>query len=103
MQEEVLHQRVKLAMKEGRGYSIPLGPVNLVAVVTENGLICNDVVDIEALENYDYPAAKIGPAEGSVIETLEDLMEGEVTAANLHAVQHRIEVGMSAREAANRL
>ncbi len=97
------HERVKLAMKEGEGFVIPLGSVNLVAVVTEHGVVGNDFLDVEMLENFDYPAARVGPAEGEFIETIDDLLEGEVKEVNLHAVQRRIEVGMSGREALDRL
>lgn len=100
---EFRHERVKLAMKEGEGYVIPMGPTNLVAVVTDSGVVGNKLLDAEMRENFDFAAARIAPAEGDVIESLEDLMEGEVGAANLHAVQRHIEVGMSAREALNRL
>ena len=100
---EFRHERVKLAMKEGEGYVIPMGPTSLVAVVTDHGVVGNDLLDTEMLENFDFAAAKIAPTEGDVIESLEDLMEGEVKAANLHAVQRHVEVGMSALEALNRL
>jgi uncharacterized protein YunC (DUF1805 family) len=100
---EFRHERVKLAMKEGEGYVIPMGPTNLVTVVTDHGVVGNDLLDTEMLENFEVAAAKIGPAEGDVIESLEDLMAGEVKVANLHAVQRRVEVGMGALEALNRL
>ena len=74
-----------------------------MAVVTDHGVVGNDLLDTEMLENFDFAAAKIAPAEGGVIEGLEDLLEGEVRTANLHAVQRRIEVGMGALEALNRL
>jgi uncharacterized protein YunC (DUF1805 family) len=77
--------------------------VNLVAVVTDHGVVGNDLLDTEMLENFDFAAAKIAPAEGDVIETFEDLIEGEVKAANLHAVQRHVELGMNALEALNRL
>jgi uncharacterized protein YunC (DUF1805 family) len=100
---EFRHERVKLAMKTGEGYVIPMGPTALVAVVTDQGVVGNDLLDTEMLENFDFPAAKIAPAGGDIIESLEDLIEGEVRAANLHAVQRRVEAGMTALEALNRL
>lgn len=103
MLQEFRHERVKLSMKTGEGYVIPMGPTALVAVVTDHGVVGNDLLDTEMLETFDFAAAKIAPAEGDVIETLEDLIEGEVRAANLHAVQRRVEAGMNALEALNRL
>jgi uncharacterized protein YunC (DUF1805 family) len=55
------------------------------------------------LEHFEFAAARVAPAEGDVIESLEDLIDGEVRAANLHALQRHIEVGMNALEALNRL
>ena len=103
MMMEFGHVRVKLSMKEGEGFVIPLGQVNLVAVKTEHGVVANDFLDVESLENFEYPAAKVGPAEGDVIKTIDELLEGEVKVANLHAIQRRIEVGMSGRDALDRL
>jgi uncharacterized protein YunC (DUF1805 family) len=97
------HDLVKLAMKTGEGYVIPMGPTSLVAVVTDHGVVGNDLLDTEMLEHFEFAAARVAPAEGDVIESLEDLIDGEVRAANLHALQRHIEVGMNALEALNRL
>jgi uncharacterized protein YunC (DUF1805 family) len=94
---------VRLAMKVGKGYVIPMGPKNLVAVVTDLGVVGNDLLNTGMLEHFEFAAAKVAPADGDVIESLDDLIEGEVRAANLHAVRRRVEVGMSALEALNRL
>ncbi|MFY1645140.1 DUF1805 domain-containing protein, partial [Methanoculleus bourgensis] len=52
---------------------------------------------------FGVPAAIVGVSEESTLETLDDLMDAEVKAANLPAVQRRVEIGMSGREALNRM
>ncbi len=103
MLAQITPQHIRLSYKDAEGFVIPLGTTSLVLAVTDTGLIANDIVDIEALENFDYPAAQIGPAQGDIVDTLEELLEGEVKAANLHAIQRRVEVGMPALEALNRI
>jgi hypothetical protein len=57
----------------------------------------------EALANAGVPAAIVGVSEESSLENLDDLMDAEVRAVNLPAVQRRVEVGMPGREALNRM
>jgi len=98
------HETVRLAGKEADGYVIPLGPVNLVAVVTDAGMVGCGAFDVDALEKFGYPAARVKPAEGaSSIETIDDLLRGEIKGANRHAGEHGVAVGMTGREALERL
>ena len=90
---------VTLLHSEGTGYVIPLGPVNLVAVVTKIGLVGCGAFDVMALEKFGYPAARVKPARGSSIETIEDLLSGEIREANSPAKKYGIETGMSGKEA----
>ncbi|RXE57424.1 hypothetical protein ABH15_01445 [Methanoculleus taiwanensis] len=99
----MMHERIRLAYKDAYSYVIPIGSVKLMAVVTETGMIGTVGFDIEAIENLGVPAAVVHAGEGMAIESIDDLLDGEVKAANLHAVQHRVEVGMSGREALNRM
>ncbi|HQQ37887.1 MAG TPA: hypothetical protein PK602_07255 [Methanothrix sp.] len=50
------HEIVELSGKQARGYVIPLGPVNLVAVVTEVGLVGCGAFDVMALSSFRYSA-----------------------------------------------
>ncbi|MDK2915529.1 MAG: hypothetical protein PWR25_86 [Euryarchaeota archaeon] len=98
------HETVRLAGKDADGYVIPLGPVNLVAVVTDTGMVGCGAFDIDALEKFGYPAARVKPAGGaSSIETIEDLLRGEIKGANRHAAERGVAVGMTGREALDRL
>ncbi len=102
-QQILCHQRARLSYKDAFGYVIPVGKTSLMAWVTDEGLIGTDGFDIEALANSGVPAAIVGVSEESTLETLDDLMDAEVKAANLPAVQRRVDVGISGREALNRM
>ncbi|MDK2990449.1 MAG: hypothetical protein PWR16_1978 [Methanoculleus sp.] len=105
MAEQILcHQRTRLSYKDAYGYVIPIGEsTSLMAWVTDEGMIGTDGFDIEALANAGVPAAIVGVSEESTLDSLDDLMDAEVRAANLPAVQRRIEIGMPGREALNRM
>ena len=77
------HIKVQLSGKQADGYVIPLGPVSLVNVVTDVGMVGCGAFDIAALNNFSYPAAKVRPAQGSSIATIEDLLQGIVKEVNL--------------------
>ncbi len=103
-QRPMQHETVTLAGKEADGYVISLGPVNLVAVVTDTGMVGCGAFDVDALEKFGYPAARVKPAGGaSSIETIDDLLRGEIKGANRHAEERGVAVGMTGREALERL
>jgi uncharacterized protein YunC (DUF1805 family) len=102
-QEILCHQRVRLSYKDAFGYVIPVGTTSLMTWVTDEGMIGTEGFDIDALAVFGVPAAIVGVSEESTLETLDDLMDAEVKAVNLPAVQRRIEIGMSGREALNRM
>ncbi len=101
-QQILCHQRTRLSYKDAYGYVIPVGSTSLMAWVTDEGMIGTDGFDIEALANAGVPAAIVGASE-STLEDLDALMDAEVKAANLPAVQRRVEIGMPGREALNRM
>ncbi|MGV8176002.1 MAG: YunC family protein, partial [Methanothrix sp.] len=70
------HKIVQLKGKNADGYVIPLGKVNLVNVVTDVGMVGCGAFDVMALNNFDYPAAKVRPAHGSSISNIDDLLDG---------------------------
>jgi len=98
-EESMDHETVELAGKQAHGYVIPLGPVNLVAVVTEVGMVGCGAFDVMALNSFGYPAARVRPSEGSSISNIEDLLEGIVKEANPAAEKRGVKIGMSGREA----
>ncbi len=103
MAEQILcHQRTRLSYKDAYGYVIPVGSTSLMAWVTDEGMIGTAGFDIEALANVGVPAAIVGASE-STLDNLDGLMDAEVRAANLPAVQRRVEIGMPGREALNRM
>ena len=50
------HEKVQLKNKQADGYIIPLGPVNVVGVVTDGGMVGCGAFDVIALDRFDYPA-----------------------------------------------
>ena len=93
------HTKVQLLGKQADGYVIPLGPVNLVNVVTDIGMVGCGAFDVAALNNFGYPAAKVRPSQGSSIATIEDLLLGIVKEVNPNAETLGLKVGLTGREA----
>ena len=93
------HIKVQLPGKQADGYVIPLGPVNLVNVVTDVGMAGCGAFDVAALNNFGYPAAKVRPSQGSSIATIEDLLQGIVKEVNPNAETLGLKVGLTGREA----
>ncbi len=90
---------VPLQRKSGAGYVVPLGPANLVFVITDVGMVGCGAFDVMALEKFGYPAARVRPGHGPVIATIEDLLEGIIRDANPSAERCGIRAGMTGREA----
>lgn len=99
----MMHQKIQLANKQADGYVIPLGPVNLVNVVTDVGMVGCGAFDVEALNKFGYPAARVRPTRGESIATIDDLLAGAVKDANAAAIELDIKIGMSGREALDRM
>jgi len=95
--------KVELGGKSARGFVYPLGPVNLVAVVTEAGMVGCGAFDVAALEKFGYPAARVRPSTGPSVASIPDLLAGIVKDANGSAQAHGVKPGMTGREALERL
>ena len=95
----MFHEKIQLTNKEADGYVMPLGPVNLVYVTTDSGMVGCGAFDVAALDNFGYPAARVRPTRGSSIATTEDLLVGEVKDANEAAASLGVKIGMPGREA----
>ncbi len=93
------HIKMHLAGKQADGYVIALGPVNLVNVVTDVGMVGCEAFDVSALSNFGYPAARVRPAQGDSIATIEDLLQGIVKEVNPAAEKLGLNVDRSGREA----
>jgi len=90
---------VKLSKKTATGFVIPLGPANLVAVKTDTGLVGCGAFDVAALDSFQYPAAKVRPANGPSIVTVDDILTGIIKEANRSALARGIQTGMTGRQA----
>lgn len=93
------HTKIQLAKKQADGYVIPLGPVNLVSVITDVGMVGCGAFDVVALNNFGYPAAKVRPVEGNSIATIDDLMRGIVKEVNPAAAERGLKLGITGKEA----
>lgn len=89
---------VHLTKKTAQGYVIPFGPVNLVMVLTDAGMVGCGMFDVSALDSFSFPAAKVRAATGGVV-TIDDLLKGTVKEANRSAMGKGITVGMTGRQA----
>ena len=94
---------VELGGKSARGFVYPLGPVSLVAVVTDVGMVGCGAFDVMALEKFGYPAARVRPSTGSSVASIPDLLAGIVKDANGPAQARGVKIGMTGREALERL
>jgi len=94
---------VKLAHKEAQGIVIPLGPLNLVAITTDIGMVGCGAFDVAAMDSFSFPAAKVRPAVGPSINDTNDILSGIVKEANRSAMGRGIRTGMTGREALDHL
>ena len=97
------HEKVQITNAQADGYILELGPVNLVNAVTRRGMVACGAFDVAALDRFDYPAARVKSARGDPIATIEDLLSGVVDEVNAAAVKCGVVVGMSGREALERM
>ena len=99
----IRHDRVAV---DGRTVDVvvqPIGPVNLVYARTERGILACGAIDPAALEKFGIATARVKPATGGSIGTLDDLLAGEVREANAPAQVLGIQPGMTGRAALARL
>ena len=92
-------EEIPLINSVGTGYVLPLGPVNLVWVIAGKGLIGCGAIDVAALGRFGYPAARVRPASGTMITTLDDLLSGVIKEANPAAESLGVRTGMKGKEA----
>ncbi len=95
----MIHKKVQLGTKQAEGYVIPLGPVNLVTIVTDTGMLGCGAFDVAVLDRFNYPAARAGSADGSPISTIDDLLNAIVKDANAAAGKRGITAGMKGKDA----
>ena len=90
---------IQLTRKVAKGFVIPLGPANLVAIKTDVGMIGCGAFDVAALDSFSYPAVKVRPSIGPSIVDTDDLLKGIVKEANRSAMGRGIKNGMTGRAA----
>jgi uncharacterized protein YunC (DUF1805 family) len=90
---------VQLTRKVAEGFIITLGPANLVAVMTDVGMVGCGAFDVAALDSFSYPAARVRPAIGPSIIDTDDILKGIIKEANRSAFGRGIRTGMTGRQA----
>ena len=90
---------VRLSRKVADGFIVPLGPVNLVAIKTDVGLVGCGAFDVAALDSFSYPAVKVRPSLGPSIVDTDDILKGIVKEVNRSALGRGIKTGMTGRQA----
>jgi uncharacterized protein YunC (DUF1805 family) len=97
--KNMTHEKVQLAGKQADGYVIPLGPVNLVMIITDSGMLGCGAFDVAVLDRFDYPAVRASSPDGSPISTIDDLLKATVKDVNTAAGRWGITAGMTGKEA----
>jgi uncharacterized protein YunC (DUF1805 family) len=100
---KMVYQKVQLTNKQADGYIIPLGSINIVLVVTDVGMVGCGAFDVMAFDAFDYPAVRVKSTSGNPIATIDDLLAGVVKDANAEATKLGINIGISGREALDKL
>ncbi|MCQ1539218.1 DUF1805 domain-containing protein [Methanocalculus taiwanensis] len=94
-----MQKTIQLKNRIAEGYAIPVGPVNLVFITTEEGMIGCGAFDIAALERFGIPAAKMKPVAGPSIATIDEILDANVKEVNKPAAECGITPGMIGKEA----
>jgi uncharacterized protein YunC (DUF1805 family) len=89
--------------KAAQGYTVELGPVNLVFIKTDTGMIGCGAFNVAALDRFEYPAARIASEEGSAIRRPRDLLEGVVVEVNKTAADKGVSLEIKGRDALEKL
>ena len=93
------HEKFTVNGKSVDGYEIPIGPVKLVNVVSDKGMIGCGAFDVAALDKFSYPAARVKGKEGKSIGSVEDLLGAVIREANQHATKLGVVPDMPVEEA----
>ena len=96
-------ETIKLSSKEAHGFVNSLGNFNLVWIQTDIGMVGCGAFDVAALDKFTYPAARVKSSHGGPVTTTEDVLEGIIKDVNEAGQTRGIEVGMTGREALEKL
>ncbi len=80
------------------GYAAEAGPVNIVFATAGHGLVGCGAFDVDALDRFSLAAARV-----SGIASVAELLAGKVNRVNAAAAARGVAVGMTGREALDRM
>jgi len=90
--------KIQLPDKQADGYEIPVGPFNLVFAATGTGTVVCGAFDLAAFDKHGHPAAKV-----TGVKTVDDLLAAAVKDVNEAGRKKGIHVGMTGRQALEKL
>ena len=96
-------ETIQISGKTAQAYEIPVGPVNMVFATTGSALIGCGLIDPMVFDRFNYPAARMKASNGPLIVTVADLLVAEVREANATAQKRGVTVGMSGKEALEKM
>lgn len=96
-------QTIDVGGRAAQAYEIPVGPVNLVFATTGSALIGCGLIDPMVFDKFNYPAARLKATTGPLIATVEDLLVAEVREANATAQKRGVTVGMTGKDALEKM
>jgi uncharacterized protein YunC (DUF1805 family) len=99
----IIHEKMQRSKKLADRYVIPQGPANIIAVITNMGMVGPKALDVAALAKFRYPAARVKPSRGNTIATIDDLLVVIIKDAKTATAKRGIMVGMSGRDASDPL
>jgi uncharacterized protein YunC (DUF1805 family) len=91
-------QGIQLSEQKAVGYQVSLGPVNLVMALADAGLVGCGALDIKGMEKLGIAAARV-----SGVATVDDLLAAEINFVNELAQRKGVHIGMTGRQALEKL
>lgn len=86
------HTLLTINGESADGYVVPVGECKLVFIKKGQALLACGAIDIEALDKFNVPAAKV-----TGVSTLDELLDGTVQRVNATATQQGAIAGQSGR------
>jgi len=77
----------------------PWDPVNLVWVIARKGMVGCGAFDVQALEKFGYPAARVKGVGVPSVASLHDLLNGEIKDTNIYGAELGLRTGMRGGDA----
>lgn len=95
----MISKNIKIgAGKEAVGYIICFGVVSFICVATKTAVCGCGLFDPMPLDKFSMSGMRIKSKTGNVMNSIEDLLEGEVSFCNETAIKNGVKIGMTCRD-----